>query len=255
MQATLRQIAKDHKLPFIQDYHVLPIEAEDYADNKIFHLVDRFAATYGGSLVLYGGLTACERIFGFKRIRTISNDLDFVCSPEGLELVLERERTFYHEDFDVLFAIVDNVPVSFSFVHIHDWRINEDFFASSVLMHAGSEQVRCSSHEYAIMLKLRRMDCLATHGKHLFGKDALDIINILTAPCFKKELVPIDLEKLCSLIKAEVTTDSGRLHTFIDFIAAHGMHLTDRENAAFLPIFTDFENTLIPRARYQVGGC
>ena len=254
MESALRQVARGHNLPFIRDYHVLPIKDEEYVDDKIFRLVDRFASIYGGSLVLYGGLTASERIFGFKRIRTVSNDLDFVCTPEGVEAALARERPFYHEDFDVLFAIVDNIPVSFSFAHIHDWRISEDFFASSLFVQAGSEPIRCSSREYAIMLKLRRMDCLASQGKHLFGKDALDIINMLTAPCFKKELPPVALERLCSLVKAEVTANTGRLRALADFIAAHGMHLTAKENDAFLPVFTDFETRLIPRGPYLAGG-
>jgi hypothetical protein len=203
--------------------------------------VDRFAATYGDGLVLYGGLTANERIFGLKRLRGVSTDLDFVCTAEGLDEVLMNERLWYHAPFDILMTVKENVPVSFAFGHIHDWRVGNDFFASAQLACPSVHPVRCASREYGIMLKMRRMNERMDCGYRPFGKDALDIINALTAPCFREDLEPVDLRRLRQLVLADTTRDKARLRDLLGFVGEYALHLTGKEGSAFAAVLSSFE--------------
>lgn len=247
MAGSLASMAEERGIPFIRDFAVLPIAREDYGDDKIFGLVDRFAAAYGDGLVLYGGLTACERVFGLKRIRGVSTDLDFVCSRKGLDAVLAKERLWYHSVFDIFLSVAENVPASFAFGHIHDWPVTDDFFRSAPLAFPSTLPVRCASREYGIMLKLRRMNERMDCGVRPFGKDALDILNILAAPCFRKDLEPVDLTRLRDLVLSDATADESRLRSLLAFIAEYAMHLTCKEGTAFNAVLSSFERRLAER--------
>ena len=256
MAGSLSSIAEYHGIPFIRDFGVLPISAEEYPDEKIFRLIDRFAAAYGDELVLYGGLTACERIFGLKRIRGVSTDLDFVCTRAGLDAVIANERLWYHSVFDIFFSVAENIPVSFAFGHIHDWTVTADFFGSALpaqLTFPSAASVRCASREYGIMLKLRRMNERLECGYRPFGKDALDIMNTLTAPSFRKDLEPVDLARLRDLVLSETTADKASLRALLGFIAEYAMHLTCKEGAAFLGVLSSLERMLEERRQPGAG--
>ena len=156
MADSLRTLAENRGLPFIEDFDAVHLAPEAYSDDKIFRLLDRYAEAYGEGLVLYGGLTATERVFGLKRIREITTDLDFVCSDRGLEAVLEGECVRYLAKYDILYTVSDNVPITFSYGHIHDWRVSRDFTEKARVACPSSVPLRCSSREYSIMLKMRR---------------------------------------------------------------------------------------------------
>jgi hypothetical protein len=226
-------LAINHGIPFVRDYAGLPLVPEEYSEGKVYGVLARYAQEYRDSLILYGGLATGNRVYGFKRIRSLSTDLDFVCTRSGLDKALSRERVFYHVPFDVFFAISENVPISLAFGHIHDWRIADSFYSSSRYMNLEEGQAFCASPEYVIMLKLRRMQERLDKGERPFGKDALDIINVLAAPRFRRDLHPVNVGELRTLINSEVTQDPARLKIMGDFIMAHTVHLTEREMAAF----------------------
>lgn len=245
MRGSLIDIATAERIPIIDDYDAIGLVPETYDDDKIFGLVEYFAATYGGELVLYGGQTATERIYGFKRIRDITTDLDFVCTDAGLERVVSTERLFYHRRYDIFFSVKDNVPLSFTSGHIHDWQVDEGFFSAAQLAHGFHCAPRCCSREYSIMLKMRRMNERIGRGEHPFGKDALDIINMVTAPYIRADLPPVDFPALASLLAANIGSGSDRAAELLSFIAAYKDHLTDWEFSYFTDALDLFSRALV----------
>lgn len=241
MLGSLAGIAAANGVPFIDHYDEIGLEPETYGDEKIFGLVEYFAATYGGELVLYGGQTATERFYGFKRIRDITTDLDFVCTGDGLRRLLVLERLFYHRKFDILFAVRDNVPVSFAQTHIHDWEIDPGFFRAAETVRGLRCPVLCCSREYSIMLKMRRMSGLLDRGEKPFGKDALDIVNMITAPFLRADLELVDPLETAALVRDHVAADRGRFGELLEFIDFYRDHLTEVELGYFERAFDLFD--------------
>jgi hypothetical protein len=241
MGAGLIEIAEAKRIPFIDDYESIGLVPETYTEDKMFSLVEYYGSTYDGELVLYGGQTATERIFGFKRIRDVTTDLDFVCTDDGISRIADgRERLFYHARFDILFSVRDNVPVSFALRHIHDWPVDEGFFSTAETARGFRCPVRCCSREYSIMLKMRRMNECLNNGKAPFGKDALDIINMTTAPYLRSDLPPVDFPLLGRIVKEYVSADPERLERLTSFIAGYREHLTERECSYFRNVMEAF---------------
>jgi hypothetical protein len=244
MGGFIRAEAERRELACIDSFGEIELRAEAYDEGKIIGLVNRFAQRYGDGLVLYGGITATARIYGLKRIRDTTSDLDFACTLRGLEALLADDGRpgqglLYHTRFDILFTVADNVPISFSFGHIHDWPLDAAFFASTLSMSPFGIPLRCCSREHTIMLKLRRLDARLAGGEKGFGKDALDILNILAAEgCGANGAPPgrLDIDALCELIRKSVTEDGKRLGAALAFIRGYEGHLTAAERAAIAPL-------------------
>lgn len=251
MRPSLSGIAAANGVPFIGAYDEIGLLPETYTEDKIFGLIEHFAAAYGGELVLYGGQTATERIYGFKRLRDITNDLDYVCTAAGLDRVLREERLFYHPAFDIFFGVRDNVPLSFAATHIHDWPVDGNFFLASTPVRGFSHPVRCCSREHSIMLKLRRMSGRLDRGAAPFGKDALDIINMLVAPRVRADLPPVDCASLAALVRKHVSADAERLDRLIAFIGGYEEHLNDRESPFFREAAAAFAEALKRRMPWK----
>lgn len=233
MRGSLAGIAAANGVPSIDHYDEIGLEPEAYGDEKIFGLVEYFAATYGEELVLYGGQTATERFYGFKRIRDITTDLDFVSTADGLRRLLLQEKLYYHRKFDILFAVRDNVPVSLAQTHIHDWEIDPGFFRAAETVRGLRCPVRCCSREYSIMLKLRRTSGRLDRGERPFGKDALDIVNVITAPYLRSDLEQVDFLETAALVRHHVADDPDRFGAMLEFIDAYRDHLTEVELGYF----------------------
>jgi hypothetical protein len=229
MEKILGAAIGNRPVPRIKELREIRLVPESYPDERTIGLVNRFAQSYGEDLVLYGGLTATERIYGRKRIRDMTTDLDWACTPDGLEAVLAGERVFYHEAYDILYTVVENVPVTFAFGHIHDWPVGEGFFASTRPMSPFGMPVRCCSREHSIMLKMRRIVELQARGAQPFGKDALDILNMLAAPYCRDGLEAFDVDALCALIRDNVEARPSGLAAALLFVRGYEAHLTAAE--------------------------
>ncbi len=83
------------------------------------------------------------------------------------------------------------------------------------------------------MLKLRRANERLDRGAAPFGKDALDIINMLVAPRVRTDLPPLDYAKLATLAAYHVTAAAERLDRLTEFIAGYGEHLSEKETPFF----------------------
>ena len=230
----MSDLAARRRVPSILDLR--EIEPGPGADDElVFGLVRRFAREFGDSLVLYGGITATERIYGLKRIREITTDLDFACVPGREESLLSIPGIRYHPAFDILCASVGGLPVTFACGHIHDWPTSPEFYGTARAVPVGGQRVLCASREHSIMLKFRRMAERARRGAPLFGKDALDIINIVAASCRKPGIWSMDLARTARLILSDACADGTLLAGLFRFIAGYTGHLTEAERDAFSP--------------------
>jgi len=245
MGSPLAEMADAFSIPSIDSYEELGLAPEAYDELKIFGLVESFAAVYGDELVLYGGQTATARIWGFKRIRDITHDLDFVCTRAGLERAAHLEKLLYHSGYDIFFSSRDNVPLSFALEHIHDWPVDEGIFRSARPARGFRCAPLCCSPEYSMMLKMRRTSERFDQGLHPFGKDALDIINMATAPYIRDDLAAIDFPSLAALLRASVSSDGGRLAELGAFVAGYAEHLTERERGFFSDAWNRFAREVV----------
>lgn len=248
MAGSLQSEASSRGIPFIGNFRELELVPETYEETKIIGLVNRFAQDYGDGLVLYGGITATEWIYGLKRIRSITSDLDFVCTPKGIGDIMDREQVVYHSDFDILFMVADNVPVSFTRGHIHDWQVGEDFFAATETRSPFGIPLRCASREHSIMLKMRRSDERMARGEQPFGKDALDILNMLASPYCGRPGETVDIDALCGLVRGSVTSSAWRLDALLRFIGGYEPHLSEGERLAVDPALAALREGLFAMA-------
>lgn len=189
---------------------------------SVIHTLDTMYQRYGDKVVLYGGQLATPWFFGYKQMRTTTTDVDLAVSPEILKRVIREYSATYHDEYRVFYSICDSIPFVFTAEKIHDWRIPEDFYTSATLHKFGSFRVRGCSREYLITLKLRR---IMESDHSLFGKDAIDILNILTASVVRKELGSIDYMRCSELIKLYIQSDISsliaRLYSYTKHVAAH----------------------------------
>jgi hypothetical protein len=156
-----------------------------------------------------------EMVFGL--VRRFARD--FACVPGREESLLAIPGIRYHPGFDILCASVDGLPVTFSCGHIHDWRIGSGFFSWAERVVVGGERPLCASREHSIMLKARRMAERARRDVPLFGKDALDIINIVAAPGRRPDLALLEIEATARLVLSEACSDASVLSGLLRFIA------------------------------------
>jgi len=163
-----------------------------------------YAKKYKKGLVLYGGQTATPQYFGFKKMRVLTNDLDFAVIPDLLPTLIKQEGLMFHPVYQVFFCYQQDVLCVFSCEKIHDWLIPPDFFKSAVPFTVQDKVIFLSAREYMITLKLLRG---YYNNKTMFGKDSIDIINLLSAPIFRTDLEQVDLERTVSLIKTNLNTD------------------------------------------------
>ena len=169
-----------------------------------------------GNIAIFGGQSAHHKMLGFRQLRPSSTDIDCIATEGSIEKIKKEfnSKLFYISKYDCLFFEHNNYPVFISLDHIHDWKITDDFRDSIVRIKTGENSINSCSPEYLIMLKLRR----SYTNKKMFGKDRLDIINILLAPLYRDELKHIDIGKTSEFIKKHVTSDDLEMRKYINDI-------------------------------------
>lgn len=238
----LSELAIRYDVPFTGSFGEIPAPEGEEA---IVRLMAEQYERYGDSIILYGGQTATEELLGVTKLRDITTDIDYLCTDEGLIKVLEGEELFYHEKYDILFNYRDHINVSYSYQHIHEWQVDRGFFATALQILLGAHPILCTSSEYSIMLKLCRMHCCRKTGRDLFGKDGIDIINLLLGPAYRQELPELDLGLLSGIIRDYVSKDREELEEFLSFIDRYSQHLPKRFHSLYSRVFAGFRASLL----------
>lgn len=222
MERPLSRLIHQHHIRSTQSLAQCP---GDYKKETIFILLKDFFNRYGEDLVLYGGQSATERMLGLYKMRSLTNDIDFICTLDGIHRVMEKEHVLYNTKYDVLTMLCEKIPVTFGYYHIHDWVVSEDFFLTKRKLLLDGNIVYSCCAEYSIMLKIRRSFHCLSLGRKMFGKDCLDIINMITAPSYRSDLKPFDEVKLAGLLKECVTESQEKLLTIFSGIYSYKEHL------------------------------
>lgn len=241
-------LAEENNIPFVSDFHVTKseegVDREACSEERIFDIIFNYGKTFKKDLILYGGQVASEKIYGLKGIRDISTDIDYVCSFDGINKIIKSKNLYYHTIYDIVFLVKNRITVTFTYKHIHDWKVDNGFFKNSEIIDYNGYSFYVCSAEYILMLKIRRMISNRENCIDVFGKDALDIINIISSSDNKKNVKQIDYSFLKVLIKKYVSNDKTVLKGIYDFIQRYFGHLTDSEMAASEKSFNNFKKSL-----------
>lgn len=233
MKRDVFEIVKDKNLDEITAFpHCRP----EMVEETIFPLMAEFYTEFGKELIVYGGLTATPQVYGFKKLRSVTNDIDFLCSPQGLRAVLESKPVVYMKTYDVLYMSINQIPITFSCGHIHDWVVVDEIFATARVLNCDKGAIFCIGPEYSIFLKLlRSLECVH-HERKIFGKDAADIINILISSRLEPAPLTFDVDFFISLIIShkELTV---YVKAIFNYIAHYKGHLPKRHWPAFEDVF------------------
>ena len=177
----------------------------DHVDSDLIRdVLSSMAAKHNNRIILYGGQTATPLLFGYKHMRTYTNDLDFISREEDLSAIITSENLKFDTKHGVFFGYEMDVIYTLSSGSIHNWEIPDDFIASCRKIKFGNHYLSVCSPEYTIIMKLRRA---LENGCTLFGKDAIDIINLIIAPIYRQDLEPINTDKLDKLLHSHCSRD------------------------------------------------
>ncbi len=146
-------------------------------------------------VIIYGGALTLPEVLGYeKNLRKPSNDVDaLILNPENIK----RMNATYIKEFDTALLMINEVPVTISYKHIHDWEVKE-WFKKEVIK---KDEITYSTPTNTAILKLRRR---YQQGKYK-GKDYIDIISLIMGE------VGINNELLITRVKSEVTQVKSEL--------------------------------------------
>ena len=194
--------------------------------------------------LIIGGKTASPLLLGLRQMRKLSNDIDFITTENGAIKLIKKFRgneSFFYSNYKNLFLEYNGLPFVFNFKKIHDWEIPNDMWDSAVKKMIKDTELKISSPEYTIMLKLRR----AYQEKRFFGKDKLDIASLLLAPLYK-ELKEVNLNKTARLIYENITKDKEEIIKYIFELESFcDANLRKKERRVFKEVNHEFLNNLI----------
>lgn len=238
----LKELCKSHGIPSgklnYENYREIPETA------SVLEAAGCLDSLTESGAVIYGGTLALPEVFGTRSMRKPSGDLDARVGENVVGTIAEStdERIldlFYEPNYDSLFLDISGIPVSLTTQKIHDWEIPEDFVKSAQRVSTEQGEFNCSSREYTITLKLRR----AYHKGRMFGKDRVDIANMLLAPNYR-ELKPVNLEKLAGLMSMHVTSDSDEAIGLVVEISKQASQLRKNERSVFEKVMRDYREVI-----------
>ena len=176
----------------------LTLHREHVDSELISNILTRMAAKHGNRIILYGGQTATPLLFGYKHMRTYTNDLDFITREEDLSMIISTEDLKFDTCHGVFFGYEMDVIYTLTSGHIHNWEIPDDLISSSRKIFFGKHELSVCIPEYTIAMKFRRA---LENGCTLFGKDAIDIINLIVAPVLRPEIPAIEFSKIKEILR------------------------------------------------------
>ncbi|MHC4884484.1 MAG: hypothetical protein ACYTGH_05295 [Planctomycetota bacterium] len=179
-------------------YH--PCALSPHIDQAALHTVlTTLGPRYGNRLVLFGGQLATPLVYGFTKMRRHTNDIDYIVHEDLLPDLVRREHLDYIPGYGVFYGYFEGILAVFMCGRIHNWRIPKTFFDEALDWPIGGVPVHVSTRDTLIALKFRRG---TEYEPHLFGKDGVDLVNLLTAPAFRDDLGPHDWDRLCERLLA-----------------------------------------------------
>lgn len=170
----------------------------------------------GFDTIVIGGHTILPQLLGYREMRKRSGDIDSVGTETGIRLLILSRNCYtdmhYGISEDELFLEKDGMPLGVSLNKIHDWQVPLHFRESSIVFEVPEiGPIRVGAPEYQITLKLRRGHHCLDEGRSFYGKDRIDIANILLASLYQAGLKAVDMKLLVELVREHVTFDTSCL--------------------------------------------
>jgi hypothetical protein len=146
--------------------------------------IAQFVCSYSpGNILLIGGGCVLSETAGYRRMRGLSDDLDFIANEEGLEAVKmplnvgTNYKNGKPSDCRNV-TYINDVLIGFFEKEIRGWKIPEEVFQRPrTVQTAAGETIYMIPAELNIALKIRR-GASRTDKPRIYGKDALDAASI-----------------------------------------------------------------------------
>jgi hypothetical protein len=165
-----------------------------------------------GEIVLIGGGAVLPEITGFQRLRSRSDDLDFIAR----EAVILPENTSWIKIPEGkgpgLYSYIEGVSIAVFFSQIRGYELPEAAFESALEISTSQGRLYAVRPELNMALKIRRG---ASRG-HIFAKDGLDFAAINSGLELRGE--PFDARAFSGYMAAGVC-DACRLQSSLECLA------------------------------------
>lgn len=166
--------------------------------------------------LMMGGLTTVPQLMGYRQIRKASNDIDCAATEEGIVLLHDalkgNYQMFISRQFGDLVLDYEGIPFSFVTDLSRLWKIPEDLWISAVSIDSDFGKIRVISPEYLITLKTRR----AYYQGRVYGKDKLDIANVLLAGQLKEGFSPVNTVKIARLMNTHISIHLEEVQKYLN---------------------------------------
>ncbi len=203
-------------------------------------------------LIVIGGIVVSPQLLGYRQMRRPSNDLDTVTTENGIRILHRefgqngRNDSFFRTvNYGDIFLDYGKVPCSFDVAVTHSWTIPFDFYQRIKTISIGEGQVNVIAPEYLITLKIRR--CI--RAERIYGKDILDIANVLLAPYFRSYLSAVDLQYTAALLREHAFLKSTDFEQYILPMRNNVNNLRFDEKKLFLDQLAELQSYVIPESR------
>jgi len=228
------------------------------SDEEIVDVMTELTEATGKEIMFFGGNVVIPPLLGYRHMRRPSQDFDCLTTENAIEKVHEEMKgvseIFYEEDRGEVFMDFRGYPVGFHTDRIHDWKVPKDFAERATRIKANGGEIAVSSPEYLAALKIRRANCKG----RFFGKDCIDIGNMLIAPMYRNgEIREMDYERTADLIYTHVTRDPETARSWLDEVAYFVRNANREERAAFGEVYTKLRDAVERRFGGNAGsaGC
>jgi len=245
----MSELCTEYEIPHrITDWNeygeVAPKESLLRASTELYRLS-------GEDTIVVGGHAVLPDFLGYRKMRKRSGDIDSVAREQGVRTLVSSggswEDLHYGIREEELFLSMSSVPVGVSLDKIHDWDVPRDFRGSSIVFEVpGMGQLRVASPEYQIMLKLRRgrhcMDC----NRPFYGKDRVDITNMLLASLYHGGRKTVNLGRLTELVLEHVFSDPNCLSVLLSNASLYNVgSLRKQEKKDLVGVLDEFSHNLL----------
>lgn len=141
-----------------------------------------FVCNYApGEILLIGGGCVLQETARYKRMRNISDDLDFILSDEGLVAIEQplslRDTYSDGEKAGARVAYINDILLGFFHKELRGWSIPHEVFEHPRVEQTSQGKIYMISPELNVALKIRR-GASKIEQPHIYGKDVLDFASI-----------------------------------------------------------------------------
>jgi len=172
-----------------------------FSEEQVAKVASHVCSASPGNILLIGGGAVLPQITGSKRLRSRSDDLDFIADDRGLEVAypifgMRPAKDIGMEGFH--FAYVNEILVAVFNSEIKGYRIPDEAYSGALAKKTEHGTIYLAQPELNIALKIRRG---SSKGK-MYGKDGLDFAAICAG--LESERTELDLDLLAFYMQGGV---------------------------------------------------